>query len=166
METPHELQDGLNIVFTDSFFDVVCLLADLDDTEIGQWKKGTMQYGLFKQQYIPFFVLDNGAGLILSVHFNILQLKSKRLAQWLQHTENQVRLKLIEKKTSKVEATRIIILDRTVVAGIRQYLQQQYIRYSSKQAVAEKSASIAARLNPEEMLETAATFGARWTCCK
>ncbi len=145
--------EGTAVNFTASSFDIICVLADLDEDEISHWQESSFNYGLFKDGGVPFFVTDFGKGLLLSCPFNIRNVKSKHLIDWLMLSDNYINLFLIEKKGYIFKASRTVALEPLFMRGLKNILRNQYFKYSSEKEILYRIDEMQKKYNVEYMCQ-------------
>lgn len=145
--------EGSAVNFTASSFDIICVLADLDDEEISHWQETPFNYGIFKEGVIPFFVTDFGKGLLLSCPFNVRNVKPKHLIDWLMLPDNYINLFLIEKKGYIFKSKRTVALDPLFMRNLKHMLRNQYFKYSSEKDILLRIDDLQKKFNVEQMFQ-------------
>jgi hypothetical protein len=145
--------EGTAVNFTASSFDIICVLADLDEDEISHWRQSSFNYGIFKEGGIPFFVTDFGKGLLLSCPFNIRNVKAKHLINWLMLTDNYINLFLIEKKGYILKASRTVALEPLFMRSLKNMLRNQYFKYGSEKEILSRIDDLQHKYNVEYMFQ-------------
>lgn len=157
------LEKDLNVIFTRNGFDIACVLPDIDGDEKRHWCDGTMQWGLFKEKHLLFFVLDNGQGMVMMAAFNIWEMKGKKIADWLfGEGIDHVRLLLVEKNTAETVACRSLPVGQELSAQMKEYLHAQYTRYDSREAAQAQALKLEKKYDADTMLSRAAKYECRW----
>jgi hypothetical protein len=143
--------EGAAVHFTGSSFDIICVLADLDEDEINCWRESPFQYGLFNEEAVPFFVTDFGKGLLFASPFNIKRVKAKNLINWLILPDQYVNLFLIEKNGYILKASRTAVLDSSFMKSLKNVLKKQYFKYRSEKEILARIEYLQNKYNVEAM---------------
>lgn len=143
--------EGTAVSFTASSFDIICVLADLDEDEINRWQQQPFKYGIFNEGAIPFFVSDFGNGLVLSCPFNVREVKAKLLINWLMLPDTYINLFLVEKKGYILKASRVVALDPLLMRSLKSILRNQYSRYNSEKEILARISALQKKCSTEEM---------------
>ncbi|HKO80165.1 MAG TPA: hypothetical protein VJU78_07220 [Chitinophagaceae bacterium] len=150
--------DGAFICFSENSFDVVVLMAGINPSEIEDFKRGKLVYGLFVVDYIPFFILDFGNDLNLDCSFNFLKVKPDDANAWLISTSNLVNLYLKEGTTYVLKAMRTITVNNKNIEEIKTTLKMQGEKYTSPNEVDKKLVKILSQYTTLKMMEGITLF--------
>jgi hypothetical protein len=149
-----KVTDGCLARWNTSFFDALGFLPDLHPAEIKAWRNGTLQYGVFVEDHIPFFLIDFGNNFSFDMSFNLMKVADEeaRLA-WLDHSDaNGINMILTEKKDFTIKAMRLIGIKLTVAQLIRNVLSVQINHYKSHEEVEAKIIQLTNKYSIRQMI--------------
>lgn len=107
-----------------AFFDVVCALGNISQSEKKDWKNGKLTVFLYENEDIPFivFAFDNWN---FDVNININKVKADEMDCWLNSEANIINLFLVEATTGNLEAMRMISIPANMAERIRDICERQ-----------------------------------------
>lgn len=108
----------------ENFFDVVCVLSNISDSERKDWRKGNLSVYLYGQDNIPFiaFAFDTWS---FDVNINIGKINGHNINTWLNSRANTINLFLVEATTGNLEAMRLISIPAKMAETIRDICEKQ-----------------------------------------
>lgn len=107
-----------------AFFDVVCVLGNISQSEKKDWKKGKLTVFLYEHDDIPFivFAFNNWN---FDINININKVQPEQIDNWLNSPANTINLFLVEATTGKLEAMRMISIPAGMAEKIRDICEKQ-----------------------------------------
>lgn len=140
------------IDMNESLFDV-CFYSSQSDKDRSMFTKGKLQYGVYEEQAIPFFILKFEE-MSVDSSINFLLVKQEKADDWLNATGNIVNLYLIDYQTNILKGMRMISLTTQIVSEIRDTCKKQDGRYETHIEVNSIINSIVQKKSTEDMIKT------------
>jgi hypothetical protein len=140
--------------FSPVFFDIVYWLPVYDTENIEMWQHGSLQYGIFTRNHIPFFVLHFPAQpWSIDVSLNIYSMRKELRETWLNRKEREVTILLCDCYKNTILDTRKITLQATPADQIRKVLLGQERSYPNAIQVQKQIEKIMDTTLTEDMLK-------------
>ena len=128
-------KEGYMPVINGSSFDIIAFFSNISETELRDWLKGEIQYGVYIEGSIPIVILDIGKAWSLDVFLNIHRESEEIRRQFFegdpQHTE--MHLILVSFEAAIVQGIRTIAIEPNVMANIKEACFYQLSVYSSQE---------------------------------
>jgi len=151
--------EGATIITNSALFDVLILIPGITGKEEKAFKTGTLRYGVFVQDDIPFLLLDfPDAGLTLDASYNFHKVDPQHQLEWLAAEGNAVHIVAAEQRTYHVKAQRFVGLDLAVPAAIKAAAARQLASHPNMQSVDMGIQKITARFTTEMMMKQAKMY--------
>ena len=155
LKNPNGFRDGIFANISGESFDVICWANGLTSKERQAWRRGTLRYGVFVQETIPFFLLyfpDIKWSMDVSLNVLADKKRGRPYQQYLSGNGNAVNLYLIDAKTNTIKGMRMIGIEWQAAERIREACEKQLAEYPSAIAVDAALGKILRTKTTEEMM--------------
>lgn len=134
LKNPNGLNDGIFANINGESFDVVCWAGGLNPKERKIWRRGSLRYGVYIKDHIPFFLVDfPEINWSMDVSINIWAEVARRrdVDSFLFGMGNAVNLYLIDTKTNTIKGMRLIGIMQNAARLIKDACKKQLVDYPS-----------------------------------
>ncbi|RYC66673.1 hypothetical protein [Spirosoma sordidisoli] len=149
----HPKKGEIKAVMDHSFFHIVyyCTQPEADGPN---WQKGPLSYGLHVSEDIPCFLVHlTGIGLAFEVTLNVHTLNIDLVDSWLNSDRTLVPMLLMDAHTNIIRAIRMLSIQPTMAASLRDCLERQDARYVDALAVDRATDDLLNSLNTRQLLQ-------------
>ena len=139
---------------------VYTFYAGLESQDVRAWTKGAIQYGVFVQDSIPFFLLDIAGFGELDMPLNIFWEPEEKQKEFFEGnpTANAIPLVLADYPEAIVRGVRLITIDPKIMFRIKETLFDQLSVYPSADACTENLSTIFESFDSYEMRERSTLY--------
>lgn len=149
----HDLNvNGNALRFTDNTLAIFYAENALDSTEIRNFRFGTIQYGLYQHDNIPFLLIEI-AGFKFDFAIDGYDLIPGVQRSRLNSYSGRASFTIVLPRSSKVVAERVFSFDLHFTSHLKSCLQQQWKYYHSESEVRKKAKELMEFLKTNEMFE-------------
>lgn len=133
-------------------FDLVMYMTNPSEKEIQAVQTGKMQYGVFINKYIPFF-LAKFETFTFDASINMMKAgEDSKRDKWINSDANLVSFFLIDSNTNTLKAMRIIGIEPAAMNDIKTMLRQQPIKFMHSGGVENAITEITNRFTTDDMI--------------